>query len=414
MVKRATFFENFRIAFSSLRRHKLRSFLTIIGVIIGVMTVMIISAIISGIKVDVEKRIKSTGTNTITITKRLPTKHGQMTQEERMRKPLSLDDASALDELTTIQASVPTLSVWSDSEGGSLSVIGKNGTTSSFTAIEGTIPTLAKANTEILKKGRWFTEAENKYKKDVALVSEVVALDHFTHESPVGKTLEIGNREFRIVGVLEKREDMFDHPQANRKIYIPINSALRINPNAEDLSILAIAKPGQINAAQEQVEDLLRTRRQVPFGKPNNFGMRTAEGMIKRFNSITSGIFLAMVIISSIGLLIGGIGVMNIMLVCVKERTKEIGIRKAVGARFSDILLQFLVEAASLTGLGGLLGLAIGWLVALAIGVVYPSYVPLWAPLAGVFVSLGIGIVFGLFPAWKAARLDPIESLRYE
>jgi putative ABC transport system permease protein len=169
-----------------------------------------------------------------------------------------------------------------------------------------------------------------------------------------------------------------------------------------------------LEEAKDQVQDLLRVRRQVAFGAPNNFGMETAAGIIETFQSITAGVALAMVVISSVGLLIGGIGVMNIMLVSVTERTREIGIRKAVGAKQSDILLQFLIEAATLTGFGGLIGLLIGWGLTFLIALVFPSYVPLWAPLAGFFASVGIGVVFGLFPAWKAARLDPIESLRYE
>jgi putative ABC transport system permease protein len=195
---------------------------------------------------------------------------------------------------------------------------------------------------------------------------------------------------------------------------MPIGAALRLKPYADDLFILVIAKNGMLDEARDQVQDILRVRRQVPFGKPNSFGMETAESIISTFRSITSGVALAMVVISSIGLMIGGIGVMNIMLVSVTERTREIGIRKAIGARQSDILMQFLIEAATLTGLGGLVGLLIGWALTFLIKLVFPSNVPLWAPIVGFVASVGIGIIFGLFPAWKAARLDPIESLRYE
>ncbi|MFT3745384.1 MAG: FtsX-like permease family protein [Pyrinomonadaceae bacterium] len=195
---------------------------------------------------------------------------------------------------------------------------------------------------------------------------------------------------------------------------MPMSSALKIKPNADDLFILAVAREGQLEKAKDDVQDLLRIRRQVKFGDKNNFAMETAASLIDQFAAITGGVFLAMVVISSVGLMIGGIGVMNIMLVSVTERTREIGIRKAIGAKQSDILLQFLIEAATLTGFGGVVGLLIGWGLTFIIRLFFPSYVPLWAPIAGFGASVGIGLIFGLFPAWKAARLDPIESLRYE
>jgi putative ABC transport system permease protein len=162
------------------------------------------------------------------------------------------------------------------------------------------------------------------------------------------------------------------------------------------------------------VTDMLRVRRGVPFKQPNDFGLSTAESIISYFRQITAGIAVAMVAISSVGLMVGGIGVMNIMLVSVTERTREIGTRKAIGARRKDILWQFLIEAATLTGFGGLVGLLVGWATTLVIRLFVPSYVPIWAPIAGFVASVGIGIIFGLWPAWKAARLDPIEALRYE
>ncbi len=415
----SAFFENFRMAFATLRNSKLRSFLTIIGVIIGVITVMLISSIISGINVGVEKEIESFGTNSIFLYKyEIGIQVGRRSREERMRKPLTMQDAQAINELSSISIAVPFLDVSSNRWGSKILITGKNGKTSSAINLTGTYPELSETNTEILTQGRWFTDTENELKKDVALIGATVAEDYFPGESPLDQTLEIGGREFRIIGVLEKREQLFGGGGGNNDqsniIYMPMGSALRIKPNSDDLFILSVAKPGQLEKGKDQVQDLLRVRRQVPFGEPNNFSMATAASIIEQFKSITAGVAIAMFVISSVGLMIGGIGVMNIMLVSVTERTREIGIRKALGAKQSDILLQFLVEAATLTGFGGLLGLAIGWLLTLLVALVFPSYVPWWAPPLGFFASVGIGIIFGLFPAWKAARLDPIEALRYE
>ena len=415
----STFYENVKMAFATLRSNKLRSFLTIFGVLIGVITVMLISSIISGINVAVEKQVESFGTNSIFLYKyNIGFSHGRRTQEERMRKPLTVEDAEAIKGLPTIETAIPFLDVSSNFWGQKINVIGKNGKTSSSVRLEGTLPEIEKSGTEVLIEGRWFSQSESDMKKDVCLIGSSVAETYFPFGSPVGETLEIGGREFRIVGLLEKREQLFGGGSGsndqNNVVYMPLGSALRLKPQADDLFILAIAKDGKLTEAKDQVQDLLRVRRQVEYGKPNNFAMETAASIIDQFQSITAGVFLAMVVISSVGLMIGGIGVMNIMLVSVTERTREIGIRKAIGAKQSDILLQFLVEAATLTGLGGLIGLLIGWGLTLLLKLFLPSYVPLWAPIAGFGASVIIGIIFGLFPAWKAARLDPIESLRYE
>lgn len=414
-----TFIENFKMAFATLRSNLLRSFLTIIGVVIGVITVMIISSIISGVDLAVSKQIESFGTNSIFLYKtKIGINTGRPSREERMRKPLTLEDAVAIENLPSVEAAIPFLNVTSNRWGAKIMVTGKNGKSSSSVNLEGTFPNIDKSTGEVLIMGRWFTQTENDSRNDVAVIGSSVVDAYFEGADPIGNTLEIGGREFRVIGVLQKRDQLFGGGGGNNDqsnvIYMPMGSAQRIKPNSEDLFINAIAKNGMLEQAKDQIQDLLRVRRQVPLRAENNFSMETADSIIEQFRSIMQYLALAMVVISSVGLMIGGIGVMNIMLVSVTERTREIGIRKAIGAKQSDILLQFLVEAATLTGIGGLIGLAIGWLITTLISLVFPSYVPPWAPIAGFVASVGIGIIFGLFPAWKAARLDPIESLRYE
>ncbi len=411
--------ENFKMAMSTLRNNKLRSFLTIFGVIVGVITVMLISSIISGINVGVEKQVESFGTTSIFLNKYdAGIQIGRPSREQRMRKPLTEEDAEAVKKLSTIVTAVPLLDVSSDRWGSKILITGENGKTSSAVRLKGTTADIEKTTVEVLMTGRWFTPQENETKADVAVIGQAVIDSYFPYVNPLGQTIEIGGREFRVIGTIQKKEQLFGGGGGNNDqsniIYMPMGAALRLKPYSEDLQILAVAKEGQLDEAKDQVQDLMRIRRRVPYGEPNNFGMETAASIIETFQSITAGVFLAMIVISSIGLMIGGIGVMNIMLVSVTERTREIGIRKAVGAKQSDILLQFLIEAATLTGFGGLVGLAIGWGLSFLISFVFPSYVPWWAPVMGFFASVGIGLVFGIFPAWKAARLDPIESLRYE
>ncbi|MEO6334622.1 MAG: ABC transporter permease [Pyrinomonadaceae bacterium] len=415
----SSFYENFKMAFDTIRANKLRSFLTIVGVVIGVITVMLISSVISGIDTAFKKQIESFGTRSIFLYKfEIGIRTSAPTREERMRKPLTMEDAEALKAIPTVETAIPFLDVSNNFFGQKILVTGKNGKTSSAVRMSGTLPDLEKAKTEILIEGRWFTKAESDFKKDVCLIGSTVKDSYFPYESPIGQTIEIGGREFTVVGVLQKREQLFGGGGGNNDqsniIYMPIAAALRLKPFAEDIFILVVAREGFLEKAKDDIADMLRIRRDVKFGQPNNFAMSTAASILDQFRAISSATFIAMFVISSVGLMIGGIGVMNIMLVSVTERTREIGIRKAVGAKQSDILLQFLIEAATLTGFGGLLGLGIGWGLTFLVALFFPSYVPWWAPILGFGASVGIGIIFGLWPAWKAARLDPIEALRYE
>jgi putative ABC transport system permease protein len=416
-ILRGDIYENLAMALRTLRANKLRSFLTVIGVMIGVITVMLIASIISGIDEQVKKEIESFGTRSIFILKYEPGIHvGRRSREERMRKDLTYDDAIAVGQLPAVELSVPFLDITNNFFGRKIKV-STAGKTSEAVRLEGTLPDYIRAGTDVVSEGRFFSQFENDTNQRVCVVRNRVAEDFFPNLSAVGQSIDIGGQDFKVIGVIQQREQLFGgsgSDDINNGIYVPFNVARKLKPNADDVAILAVARPGQMDVAKDQITDLLRVRRQVPFGQPNNFGMATADSIIDQFRAITGGVAVAMVAISSVGLMVGGIGVMNIMLVSVTERTREIGIRKAIGARRRDILWQFLIEAATLTGVGGLIGLAIGWLLTLLVRLLLPSYVPLWAPVLGFVASVGIGIVFGLWPAWKAARLDPIEALRYE
>ena len=414
---RSDIYENLKMALSTLRANKLRSFLTVIGVMIGVITVMLISSIISGVDTAVKTELESYGTNSIYVIKFNSGIHiGRLSREERMRKDLTYDDAIALRQLPAVELSVPFLDISNNFFGQKITVTGV-GKTSNAVALNGTLADFERAGTQVIKEGRFFSQFENDSNEEVCVVGSAVANDFFPYGSPVGQTIGIGGNQFRVVGVLEKREQFLlggGSDDQNNVIYMPFNVARKLKPRANDVYILAVARKGMMDEAKDQVTDLLRVRRQVPFGQPDSFGLQTAELFLSNFRSILSGVAIAMVAVSSVGLMVGGIGVMNIMLVSVTERTREIGVRKAIGARRSDIMWQFLIEAATLTGFGGIVGLSIGWLLTFLLRLILPSYVPIWAPIGGFVASVGIGIIFGLWPAWKAARLDPIESLRYE
>ena len=373
---RSDIYENFVMGMQTLRGNKLRSFLTVIGVMIGVITVMLIASIISGIDEQVKKEIESFGTRSIFISKYQPgIQIGRRSREERMRKNLSYDDAVAIASLPAVEVSVPFLDITNNFFGQKLKVMTK-GKTSEAVRLEGTLPDYMRAGTEVLRAGRFFTQYENDTNQKVAVVRSQVAEDFFPNQDPVGQAIDIGGQEFRVIGIIEEREQFFGGSGSNsinNGIFVPFEVARKLKPNAENIRILAVARTGQMDEAKDQIEDLLRVRRQVSYGQPNNFGMATADSIIDQFRSITGGVAVAMVAISSVGLMVGGIGVMNIMLVSVTERTREIGVRKALGARRKDILWQFLIEAMTLTGAGGLVGLGIGWLLTLLVKLLMPS-----------------------------------------
>ncbi|MGE0885665.1 MAG: ABC transporter permease [Blastocatellales bacterium] len=420
-MTRQDFRENFWMAFDTLWQHKLRSFLTILGVVIGTTTVIVIAAFVSGIDSRVAKEIESFGTNSIYIFKFDPGFNFNPTAEERQRKPISYEDAMAIrDECPSVVDVSPFMSPVDFLQGPMAErvKIRYQNTEMVNATVQGTLPAYFRMGNTEVTEGRFFTEGEDSTRADVCVIGRDVANTLFPTVNALDKEIMINGRNYRVIGVLKKR-DLFLSPSddpgnENKAVYIPYNTIRKIYPNVKENFVMAQAAPGKMEQAVDEIRQVLRRRRNVAYNQPDNFGVQTSEGIIQQFKAITGGVFLLMVAISSVGLLIGGIGVMNIMLVSVTERTKEIGVRKAIGARRRDIIVQFLIEAATLTGLGGLIGIFLGWGLAELIKLVMPTFVPLWAPVVGFVVSVGLGVSFGLWPAWKAARLDPIEALRYE
>jgi putative ABC transport system permease protein len=276
------------------------------------------------------------------------------------------------------------------------------------------------ANHHYVDQGRFFTDTEVVHRAHVTVIAPGVAESLFPHRDPLGRTITVAGKRFIVIGLLEKKGSVLFGPGGDNHAFIPMTIFDDMYPKVvEDEGLVIATVPRSPELVPRLIEEgtaVLRARRQVPFDKSDDFGIRTPDAFIASFRSITSMVFLAMIFISSIGLAVGGVGVMNIMLVSVKERTREIGLRKAVGALRSDIVMQFLVEAMTLTGTGGALGIAVGLGIA---GLVHllspvPARTPIWAIVLGWGVSVSVGLFFGIYPAWKAARLDPIESLRYE
>lgn len=413
--------ENIWMAFDTLWQHKLRSFLTILGVVIGTMTVIVIAAFVSGIDSRVAKEIESYGTNSLYIFKFNPGFNFDLSAEERMRKPLSFEDAMAIRDECSSVVDVAVFMSPVDFLQGPMAErvkIRYQDTEMVNATVQGTLTSYFRMGTAEVTEGRFFTEGENSTRADVCVIGRDVANTFFPTVNALDKEIMINGRNYRVIGVLKKRENFItpaeDPGNENKAVYIPYETIRKIYPNVKEHFLMAQAAPGKIDQAMDEIRQVLRKRRKVAYSQPDNFGVQSSEGIIQQFKAITGGVFLLMVAISSVGLLIGGIGVMNIMLVSVTERTKEIGVRKAIGARRRDIILQFLVEAATLTGLGGVVGILVGWGLAEIIKLIMPTFVPLWAPVVGFAVSVGLGVGFGLWPAWKAARLDPIEALRYE
>jgi len=413
--------ETLRMALDSVRSHKFRSFLTVLGIVIGVMTAIIIASILTGLRQNIVSIIEEYGTNNIYAFHLSTGPRTGEDRSERTRKPLTVADAEAIQEQASAVEEVGQVAPNIGYSGGpfddNISYEGHNyrwGNTQGVTANYAGITNIA------IKEGRFITENDDLQRANVMVigVNAADALFPVKSQQIAGTKVRMGGINFEIVGVLEKRKaGFFGENEEDNAVFIPFRTAQKVAPAKGYLLLVIKARPGLVNEALQQSEDILRRRRNVNFGDPNNFDIKTADKFIEQFDSITAMIGLVAIAISSLGLLVGGIGVMNIMLVSVTERTKEIGVRKALGARRRDIVRQFLFEAMTLTFLGGRLvieqKIGISKLVMLFVPSL-PASIPTWAVISGLTVSIGVGILFGVWPARKASRLDPIECLRYE
>ena len=406
--------ENLKQAMDTLRAHKLRSFLTVFGVVLGVSVIMLVAALITGFDQQVQENIKQYGADTAFVSRFDQGPHGgRRPKEERERKPLTLEDAQAVKELCPAIKDLTVFITWWEqphtvrTRSGEVTAIDFRGVEPNFGQVYANAATL---------DGRFISEGDDLHREKVVMLGENAAPVLFPNVSPVGKDVMIDGSAFRVIGVVEKPKGMFGQDDEDRRVLIPYNTFRKIYPGAYENSIRFQAYPNLLDQAVDQATEVLRRRRNVPYQGKNSFSIQTSQQIVDQFHSILGMVALATFVLSGIGLLIGGVGVMNIMLVSVTERTREIGIRKAIGAKSGDITWQFLLEAMALTGVGGVLALVLvnGLVLLVRVSLKWPGSVPLWAALTGIVVSVSVGLVFGVWPAMKAAKLDPVEALRYE
>jgi putative ABC transport system permease protein len=413
--------ETIAMALDSVRSHKFRSFLTVLGIVIGVLTAIVIASLLTGLRQNIIAIIEEYGTNNIYAFHLSTGPRVSSDRSERLRKPLTFADAEAIKEHASAVEDVATVAPNVGYSGGpfddNITYQGKNyrwGDTQGVTANYASIANVA------VKEGRFITELDDQQRSNVMVigVNAADALFPGMESNIAGTMVRMGGYNFEVIGVLEKRKaGFFGENEEDNAVFIPFRTAQKVAPARGYTLLIIKGRSTQLNEALTQSEEILRRRRNVKFGDPNNFDIKTADKFIEQFDSIFAMVGLLAIAISCLGLLVGGIGVMNIMLVSVTERTKEIGIRKAIGARRRDIVRQFLFEAMTLTFFGGVLG------VILAVGISkllmflipsLPASIPTWAVVTGLTVSVGVGLIFGVWPARKASKLDPIECLRYE
>jgi putative ABC transport system permease protein len=411
--------ESVNLALDTLRKNKLRSGLTILGISIGIATVILISSAINGLNTNINTFVKSLGTNDLWIFQFTPFGH-RPTTEELNRKKLTYEDAVAMRKLPYVVAVDPELTYQNWQTGlGAVSV--KAGTHKITNTILNGVTTDVKETSDLhFTAGRLWTESEEDHASNVAVLGHDAAEDLFPGESPIGRDIDCEGHIFTVIGVLDTQPQPFGSGRntQDNAVDFPLTTFHKIHPEIKDFWVVVkYDDPLHKNDVIEEIRQLLRVRRNVRVEQEDNFSIFGPDSLTRLWNQLTGGLFLFMVAVSSVGLMVGGVGVMNIMLVSVTERTREIGVRKAIGATKKNILLQFTLEAVTLCAVGGLVGILAGALFTLilhfAVSFLHAAVSTTWVTIAFV-VACTIGLVFGIYPAWKAANLDPIEALRYE
>jgi putative ABC transport system permease protein len=403
----------------SLRSHKLRAALTLTGVIIGAAVVTTVGAVLSGLSERVANVSEQSAPNVIYFTKqeKIGPSFQTPTEEERQRKELTYEDARAVAALPSVQEVSPQKIKGSYGPAANPPKLTRRERSAINPLILGVWENMPDIVSVSVAQGRFFTAAERGARSQVAVIGHGVARQVFEEEEPVGADIKIDGRIFRVIGVLAAAtgEGVIGSDDIDeRTVYIPFETADKLFPEVEEVAIVVRAPRGRVDETIDDVSALLRQRRGVALNAPNNFGVNRAEQVFDLVNQIIAALGFVVAPIALASLLVGGVGVMNIMLVSVKERAPEIGIRRALGARRRDVLAQFLFEASLLTGAGGVIGIILGFLFAFLVRFIvkFPAAVPWWAVVAGLGASVLVGLTAGMWPAFRASRLDPVAAMR--